>query len=183
MTTLYSAFQNGRILHTGSIAEVALAIKAGLAVDDTAEILTFEIVSGHVLDLNLQGTDTDIAARYGEQDLSEPRGRGRPKLGVVPREVTLLPRHWEWLAAQRGGASVALRRLVDEARKLEGDTRSTKERQEAAYRFMMAMAGNLPNLEEALRSLFAGERYTFETLISGWPEDIRGFAFRLAFAD
>ena len=183
MTTNYTTFQNGRILRTGSIADVALATRAGRDVDETAEFLTFDDISGHVLDLNLQGTDADIAARYGEQDLSEPRGRGRPKLGVVPREVTLLPRHWEWLAAQRGGASVALRRLVDEARKLEGDTRSAKERQEAAYRFMMAMAGNLPNLEEALRALFAGERHKFETLISGWPEDIRGFAFRLAFAD
>jgi uncharacterized protein len=183
MTTLYSAFQNGRILRHGSIAEVALAIRESMAVDDTSEILTFDDVSGRVLDLNLQGTEADIAVRYGEQDTSEPRGRGRPKLGVVPREVTLLPRHWEWLAAQRGGASVALRRLVDEARKLEGDTRSTKERQEAAYRFMMAMAGNLPNLEEALRALFANDKPGFETLIAGWPEDIRGFALRLAFGD
>lgn len=183
MTALYSAFQNGRILRTGNLSEVALAIKARMTVDDTAEILTFNDESGHVADLNLQGTEADIAARYGTQDLSEPRGRGRPKLGVVPREVTLLPRHWDWLATQRGGASVALRRLVDEARKVEGDTRSTKERQEAAYRFLMAMAGNEPNLEEALRALFANDRPRFETLMQGWPQDIRGFTLRLAFGD
>ena len=183
MTPHYTTFQNGRILRTGSITQVALAIRASMATDENAEILTFDDVSGHVVDLNLQGTDADITARYGDQDVSEPRGRGRPKLGVVPREVTLLPRHWEWLAAQRGGASVALRRLVDEARKSEGDTRSTKERQEAAYRFMMAMAGNQPNLEEALRALFANDKPRFETLTQDWPQDIRGFALRLAFAD
>jgi hypothetical protein len=183
MTALYTTFRNGRILRAGSIIDVALAIRASIAGDETAEILTFNDVSGRVLDLNLQGTDADIVARYGEQDLSETRGRGRPKLGVVPREVTLLPRHWEWLAAQRGGASVALRRLVDEARKLDGDKSTTKERQEAAYRFMMAMAGNLPNLEEALRAFFAGERGKYEALMSGWPEDIRGFSLKLAYAD
>ncbi len=183
MNALYMTFRNGCILRSGSIAEVALAIKASMNADETAEVLTFDGVSGHVLDLNLQGNDADIAARYGELDASKPRGRGRPKLGVVPREITLLPRHWEWLAAQRGGASVALRRLVDEARKAEGDTRSTKERQEAAYRFMMAMAGNQPNLEEALRALFANDQPRFETLTQGWPQDIVAFALRLAFGD
>jgi uncharacterized protein len=183
MTALYTTFRNGRILRSGSITEVALAIRASMDVDQTAEILTFDDVSGRVLDLNLQGTEADIDARYGEQDASEPRGRGRPKLGVVPREVTLLPRHWEWLAAQRGGASVALRRLVDEARKADGDKPNTKERQEAAYRFMMAMAGNLPNLEDALRAFFAGERGKYEALMSGWPEDIRSFSLKLAYSD
>lgn len=183
MTTNYTTFQNGRILRTGSIADVALATRAGMDVDETAEFLTFDDISARVLDLNLQGTEADIAARYGEQDTSETRGRGRPKLGVVPREVTLLPRHWEWLASQRGGASVALRRLVDEARKAQSDNPNPKERQEAAYRFMMAMAGNQTHLEEALRALFANDRQGLETLTHDWPQDIRAFALRLAFGD
>lgn len=181
MTKIYSTFAGERILASGSPADVAMAVKAAL--QSNATVLTFDNATARVVDLDLRGSDDEIAQRYADTNVPAPRGRGRPKLGVVPREVTLLPRHWEWLAAQRGGASVALRRLVDEARKLEGDTRSTKERQEGAYSFMMAMAGNLPNLEEALRALFANERSKFETLISGWPDDIRGFAFRLAFAD
>lgn len=183
MTTIYTTFRNGHILHTGSIAEVALAIKAEMDIDERAEFLTFDDVSARVLDLNLQGTKADIAARYSEQDTGDTRGRGRPKLGVVPREVTLLPRHWEWLASQRGGASVALRRLVDEARKAQGDNPNPKERQEAAYRFMMAIAGNQSHLEEALRALFANDRQKFETLTQDWPQDIRAFALRLAFGD
>ncbi len=75
---------------------------------------------------------------------AEPRGRGRPKLGVVAREVTLLPRHWDWLNAQPGGASVALRKLVEQARRANGDADRARAAREAAYHFMSAMAGDLP---------------------------------------
>ena len=76
---------------------------------------------------------------------------------MVAREVTLLPRHWEWLAQQSGGASVALRRLVDQARRGTEDKDRIRRAQEAAYRFMSAMAGNRPNFEDAIRALFAGD--------------------------
>ena len=100
---------------------------------------------------------------------------------MVGREVTLLPRHLEWLAAQPGGASVALRKLVDEARKTGGPAQALRSAQEAAYRFMSAMAGNLPAFEEAIRALFANDRVRFEQEISNWPEDIRAYALRLAY--
>jgi hypothetical protein len=114
---------------------------------------------------------------------SEPRGRGRPKLGVVAREVTLLPRHWEWLAAQPGGASVALRKLVEEARKANGDRDRHRTARDAAYHFMSAMAGNLPNFEEASRALFADDRRRFTSLIAAWPADIRDHVVKLAYGD
>src|SRR5262249_44105045 len=109
-----------------------------------------------------------------------PRGRGRPKLGVVAREVTLLPRHWDWLGAQPGGASVGLRRLVDSARHARESRERVRAAQEAAHRFMNALAGNLPNYEEALRALYAGERNRFETAYAAWPEDVREYTRELA---
>jgi len=107
-----------------------------------------------------------------------PRGRGRPKLGVTAREVTLLPRHWDWLATQPGGASVALRRLVETARR--SDAARARAAQEAAYRFINAIAGNLPEHEEALRALFANDLDGFAQRIAAWPVDVRGYALKLA---
>lgn len=107
-----------------------------------------------------------------------PRGRGRPKLGVTAREVTLLPRHWDWLAAQPGGASVALRRLVETARR--SDAARARAAQEAVYRFINAIAGNQPGHEEALRALFANDLGGFAQRIAAWPADVRAYALKLA---
>jgi hypothetical protein len=103
---------------------------------------------------------------------------GRPRLGVVGREVSLLPRHWEWLEQQPSGISAALRRLVDEARKREPGKQKARALREAASRFMTAMAGDLPGFEEASRALFAGEERRFERLVRGWPADVRKHALR-----
>ena len=130
--------------------------------------------------------DFDLRALESPQSpepQNEPRGRGRPRLGVVAREVTLLPSHWDWLNAQPGGASVALRKLVDAARRTSGDRDRVRAAQESTYRFISAIAGNLPGFEEATRALFAYDRRRFGDLISGWPQDIRDYAIRLAFAD
>ena len=112
-----------------------------------------------------------------------PRGRGRPKLGVVAREVTLLPRHWEWLNAQPGGASVALRKLIDESRRASGDRDRLRAARDAAYHFMSAMAGDFAHFEEASRALFADDKRRFAELIAGWPADIRDHIVRLAYSD
>ena len=113
---------------------------------------------------------------------TNPTGRGRPKLGVVPREVTLLPRHWEWLTRQPGGASVALRKLVEEARRTHAEQDLRRQSQSAAYKFMTAMAGDRPGYEEAVRALFAGKRVRFELEIERWPVDVRSHALKLAAA-
>ena len=136
-------------------------------------MLVFDDATGRAVDIDPRGID----------DVLEPRGRGRPRLGVVAREVTLLPRHWDWLNSQPGGASVALRRLVDEARRTSGDRDRVRAAQEAAYHFMSAMAGNLPGFEEAARALFAYDRRRFADLIAEWPPDVRDHVVKLAFAD
>ena len=112
--------------------------------------------------------------------LSRRAPRGAPDCGVVGREVTLLPRHWEWLSAQPGGASVALRKLVEQARRENAGRDRARRSQEVAFRFMSAMAGNMAGFEEASRALFAGGRERFEGLTAPWPPDVRDYAARLA---
>ncbi|RJF77182.1 DUF2239 family protein [Rhodopseudomonas palustris] len=181
----YVAFRGERLLAEGELRSVVAAIKP-LVDRGEAGVLVFDCASQQV-DFDLRGSLADALARLPADPLSSepvdggvPRGRGRPKLGVVAREVTLLPRHWEWLGRQRGGASVALRRLVDEARRTSADTDRLRAAQEAAHRFMTVMAGDRPDYEEAARALFAGERDKFARCTQAWPADIRDHARRLA---
>ncbi len=177
-----AAFDGVRRIAAGPLSEVALAVKAALAAGAAGPVLTFDDASGAVVDLDLRGSDAEIVARLcGGEDATPPRGRGRPKLGVVAREVTLLPRHWEWLAAQSGSASVALRRLVDEARRADGGATEARLAKAAANRFLTAIAGDLPGFEAAARALFAGDRAAFAARIAAWPEDVRAHGLRLAF--
>ena len=183
----FTAFEGHRRLVSGLLNEVALAVKR--AEQHAAErVAIFSDATGRAIDLDLRGSDDEIVARLPaapgpepEAAPSEPRGRGRPKLGVVAREVTLLPRHWEWLNAQPGGASVALRKLVETARRANGDKDRSRAARDAAYHFMSAMAGNLPNFEEASRALFAEDRQRLASLIAAWPDDISDHIARLAF--
>lgn len=182
-----TAFAGHRLLRSGPLPEVALAVKDVAGRGGAEPVLVFDDASGRVVDLDLRGTAADIVGRLTPPPMdpavpqAAPRGRGRPRLGVVAREVTLLPRHWEWLAAQPGGASVVLRKLVDEARRKGGSEQARRAAQEAAYRVMSALAGDLPGFEEATRALFADDRARFEQQMARWPADIRTYAIRLAF--
>jgi len=182
----HTAFHETNRIAGGPLAAVALAVKAALTADPTAAILVFDDATGKVVDLDLRGDAAEIAARYaprsGEATAAAddaPRGRGRPKLGVVAREVTLLPRHWDWLALQPGGASQALRRLVDEARKSDGGRSQARAAHERAYAFIAAMAGDREGFEEASRALFAGDDARFAEHSRSWPADIRAYAQQL----
>jgi uncharacterized protein len=186
-----TAFKGDTMLSSGPLIEVALAVKTAAEQDATPAILVFEDETGHAVDFDLRGSKADIIARLTRpqkkpppprEKPSEARGRGRPKLGVIAREVTLLPRHWDWLAAQPGGASVALRKLVEDARRNGGDKQKRRASQDAAYGFMSAMAGNRPGYEEAIRALYAGDRPRFEQCIAGWPVDVKNHAVKLASA-
>jgi len=177
-TSFCAAFDGHRLLAAGARLDVALAMKRALGAGAAGPLLAFDDTTGAVIDFDLSGADADIAARLAEPE-PEPRGRGRPKLGVVAREVTLLPRHWEWLAAQPGGASVALRRLVDDARRADGGTTRARQAVGAAYRFLQAIAGDFPGFEEASRALFAGDREGFAERIADWPPDVVTHASRL----
>jgi len=186
----YIAFDGDRRIATGDLREVARAAREVLDRRKHAAILIFDAVTSGPIDIDFRGTTADVGARLpatasmpaGEEDAapSAPRGPGRPKLGVVAREVTLLPRHWDWLAQQPGGASVALRKLVEAARRTGEDGHRVRRAQEAAYRFMSAMAGNKPHYEDAIRALFANDPVHFEKLIAAWPADLRDHALNLA---
>ena len=185
----YVAFDGDRRIGAGSLRDVAGAARAALDRDHLASILIFESGSSALVDVDLRGSVEDVLSRIPpapaqpvDEDaaVTVPRGPGRPKLGVVAREITLLPRHWDWLAQQKGGASVAIRRLVDEARRVNEDRDLIRLGQEAAYRFMSAISGNRPHFEEAIRALFAPDRARFEKLIADWPDDVRDHATMLA---
>lgn len=172
------AFHGHRKIATGAPLDVAQALAAAGADPNANGFLVFQHESGRPVDLDLSGGTDAIIARYGETTPA-PRGRGRPKLGVTPREITLLPRHWEWLATQRGGASATIRRLVDEARKREAAHGMTPGQRDAAYRFLSIIAGDLPGFEEATRALYSGELADFAAKIADWPVDIRDHALGL----
>jgi hypothetical protein len=163
-----TAFQGMRKIASGTRAEVALSVKR--AGDTGQAILIFDDATGKQVEFDLRGSDAEVLARLGQ---SEPRKPGRPKLGVTAREVTLLPRHWDWLNSQPGGASVTLRKLVDTARSETSGREQKRRAQEVADRFMLVMAGNEPHYEEAARALYAGNYQRFTELTEGWPQDIR----------
>lgn len=179
----FTAFVGFRCVATGDLAAVARAVAAESPPQGT--VVIFADADGRPVDLDLR----DGAARAMADHLArttptfEPPskpGRGRPRLGVVAREVTLLPRHWDWLAGQPGGASAALRRLVEEARRTnEGPDRS-RHAQEALYRVMSALAGDAPGFEDAARALFARDDARFDAAISAWPVDVAAYLHRLA---
>lgn len=184
----YVAFEGDRRIGSGSLRDVARAAREALDRHQDASILVFESGTSAPVDIDLRGAVDDVLARIPpaktpadeETVVAAPRGPGRPKLGVVAREITLLPRHWDWLAQQKGGASVAIRKLVDEARRVNEDGDRIRLGQEAAYRFMAVMAGNRPHYEEAIRALFAGDPRRFEKLIAEWPADVRDHTAKLA---
>jgi uncharacterized protein len=171
-----TAFFGSRLVAAGPVSEVASTVREGLEREPAATVLILDDETARQVELDLRGTPAEVGARYREA----PRAPGRPKLGVVAREVTLLPRHWEWLAGQPGGASVALRKLIDEARWTHSARDRVRRAQESAYRFMATMAGNEPGFEEATRALFARDPDRFAEHTQSWPGDVRAYATRLA---
>lgn len=175
---IYTAFLNGKRLASGPLHVVAVAVlRAQLTHHDHP--LVFSNATGQSADLDLRGGEQAVAARYAvAAAIPAPKVRGRPKLGVVAREVTLLPEHWDWLAAQPGGASVALRKLVHEARR--GDQDQTRGARDRAYHAMSALAGDLAGFEEAARALFAGDHERLVAQMAAWPDDVRAYVLQLA---
>lgn len=181
----YTAFAGTRRFASGELRRVALEVKDAIERGNSDLVLIFDDATGEQIDVDIRGTEEDVLRRLsreaseaapadvGDAGGQPPRGPGRPRLGVIAREVTLLPRHWEWLNGQPGGASVALRRLVEEARKANEGRDRARSAHEAIYRFMAAMGGNLPGFEEASRALFADQSERVEELIHDWPDDIR----------
>lgn len=188
----WTAFAGHRRLASGPPADVAIAARHASARGGSDLVLIFDDRTGRIVDVDMRGTDEEVRARIGASHPAAavdapgdppdaPRRRGRPRLGVVAREVTLLPRHWDWLNAQPGGASVALRRLVEEARRATAAGDEARRARDAAYHVMHALAGDLPAFEEASRALFAHDASRFRRLVAKWPRDVRTHLVELAF--
>ena len=165
----YTAFKGPHVLAQGSLGEASKAALEMQRKEPHASVLVFDDDSGQVVDL--------VESRPARDS---SRGPGRPKLGVIAREVTLLPRHWDWLNEQPGGASVALRKLVEDARRNRAGINRVRAAQESVYKFLSALAGNESGFEEALRALYRGDQKRFDSLIKSWPGDIPAYARRLA---
>ena len=173
------AFAGSRRIARGPVAEALTAIHASAAAGEGP--LVFDLADGRVVDLDLRGDAGEARARLAPAEAAVgKRGPGRPKLGVTAKEVTLLPRHWDWLAAQPGGASVALRKLIEAQMKAGEGPERARRAKERAYRLMTAMAGDLPRYEEATRMLFAGDWTAFDAAVEGWPEGVRETAREMA---
>ena len=181
----WTVFQGTKRIAAGALAEAILAAKAAIDGGSTEAVMVLDDLTAERVEVDFRSDIDLILARLPKPAPTKPapdapRGRGRPKIGVVAREVTLLPRHWEWLGRQPGGASVALRKLVEEARHTHRHRDRVRQSQEATYRFMSIMAGDSAGFEEATRALFAGNHARFDALTGGWPTDIRDHAQRLA---
>jgi uncharacterized protein len=178
MENTYTAFDGSKLLSKGSLDEVVLKIKKRLGKEENNPYLIFSDDTGQTIDFNFRGTEKDVQKRL-EVFITEKTtrditaGPGRPKLGVVSREISLLPRQWEWLSTQPGGASSTLRKLVEEAKKKHSLIHPSKQAQERTYKFMSIMAGDLVGYEEALRALYKKERKIFLSYIEAWPADLR----------
>ena len=182
-----TAFSGPQRIASGELRHVAMKAKQAFDLHPDRPVLVFDDADGRAVEVPLELPAADLLRLLAQPQLAAstdaapaPRRPGRPKLGVVAREITLLPRHWDWLAAQPGGASVALRRLVEDARKVSSGDDRRRAAQEATFRFMQAMAGDLPGFEEASRALFAGDVARFEEHVARWADDVRDHATWLA---
>ena len=173
----YAAFAGVRRVAAGTLRNVLPILKQRFDKNDSDSVLVFEVETGRQVDFDLRGSLEEVLERA---DPPPPRGPGRPKLGVTSREVSLLPRQWDWLEQQPSGISAALRRLVETAIKDQPGKERARRIRAALSGFLSSMAGDRPNYEEACRALFAGDSDRFEKLVRRWPKDIRDFAVREA---
>ena len=173
----FTVFLGNRCLLTAPLRETLILTKVRFDRDPGENTLIFEDRTGRQVDFDLRGPLVQVLARATPEVIKA--GPGRPKLGVVSREISLMPRHWEWLEQQPNGISAAVRRLVEEARKRDPGGEEARIARENTYRFMSAVAGDLPSFEEAARALFAKDHEHFAEIIAGWPVDIRTQLLRL----
>ena len=183
VTESFTAFSGQRQIASGALLQVAQAAFTAAALGD-AMILILDDLTGSPVELDLRHSAEQAVAGYQtrvsqQEPVTVRPGRGRPKLGVIAREVTLLPRHWDWLAGQPGGASAALRRLVEDARRAAAGPDRIREGQQGLYRAMSVLAGDLPAFEEATRALFANDVPRLTTIFEAWPTDIASYLRRL----
>ena len=178
-----TAFIDSKKIASGDLKEVATRVKKHLQSHAHSNLLIFDDLTSQPIELDLRGTLEATLKRIEALTPSEEEkktGPGRPKLGVISKEVTLLPQQWDWLASQPGGASVTLRKLIEDARKKNFAKDQIRQAQDAAYKFMTVMAGDLQDYEEALRAFYAKDHEKFKLMIKSWPKDVRDHTLKLA---
>lgn len=178
--TLFGDFRHE--LYRGPDAAAMLAAgQVAVQRGGVSALVVFDDATGAMTDLDLGESPAELEARLGltPAPTEPPGGPGRPKLGVVSREVSLLPRHWEWLNGQSGGASAALRRLVEEARKQSQDADRQRVARDGLYRVMSRLAGDRPGFEEAARALYAGQLQAVGAWAVAQPDGIGTYLVRL----
>jgi hypothetical protein len=180
----YTAFGGATRLFRGTFQEVVLKVKERLGRAENSSVLIFSDNTGKTMDFNFHGSVKDVLKRLeiyvSKRECGPISGPGRPKLGVISREISLLPRHWEWLASQPGGASSTIRKLIEEAKRRSSTHISVKQVQERVYRFMSVIAGDMQGYEEALRALYKTDHKNFLLYIQDWPADVRNHAIEMA---
>ncbi|MBX3041139.1 MAG: DUF2239 family protein [Bdellovibrionaceae bacterium] len=180
----YTAFATDKKIADGEILDVAIKVKKFMnRKEGKTTVLIFDDQTGDQIEVDFRGDVDSVKERLESllaSQLGKKPGPGRPRLGVVAKEITLLPEHWEWLGIQPGGASVTLRRLIEEAKKKNVSRDQIRQAQDRTYKFMTVMAGDLPDYEEALRALYAGDAKSFQTRLSSWPKDIQEHTRKLA---
>lgn len=183
-SNIYTAFEGTKLLFQGDLSQVVLKVKKHLGSSENSTLLIFSDETGKTMDFNFHGSKQDVVKRLEtfttSQEIGPSSGPGRPRLGVVSREVSLLPNHWEWLATQTGGASATLRRLVEEARKKSAQSSSIKQVQERVYRVMSVIMGDYPGYEEALRALYKRDLKAFQIKTEDWPRDVREYLAKIS---
>ncbi len=190
-TTFFTVFLDQKMLIRGNLSASVLAAAKAKMDDNHSRVVIYNDSSGKPIDVELQGSTEDIIKNiegnpalhqymiHPEKQAKKPKKRGRPKLGVTSKEISLLPRHWQWLARQKGSPSATLRRLIDESRKANMGRELVEQSRDAVHAFMWDMCGNFVNFEEATRYLFRNDFVTFYEKISTWPNDIKEHVRRL----
>lgn len=190
-TPAWIAFDGTTKISHAAPNQVAIDVKTYVDAHPLSNVLVFDATTSQQLDMDAPGSllaalhSLPISQLTAESDSSTQEANptksvGRPKLGVTAKEVTLLPRHWDWLTKQPGGASVALRKLVEQAQRANKDIDRMRVARDAAYKFMNAMAGNEAGFEEATRALFAGNLSALRDVTEAWPKDVREHGLSLA---
>ena len=172
-TLTHVAFAGPRQIAAGALTDVLPVLKQRFDQDTSDMVLVFEVETGRQVEFDLRGSPREVLERAVPP---AAQGPGRPRLGVVSREVSLLPRHWDWLEEQPSGASAALRRMVEQAIKHEPGKEHARRIRAALSRFLTAIAGDRPGFEDACRALFAGDTLRFQTVVEKWPRDVREYA-------
>ena len=178
------AFSNNQCVAEGMPEQVVTDLKSLVNQQPESKLIILDAATSRTVEIDFRESPSTILAKQfrpaeptpsvaaDQSERETKRGRGRPKLGVVSKEVTLLPRHWDWLSKQPGGISVALRKLVEEARRGNAEEDQRRSAENSAYRFMTVLAGDAPGYEEAIRSLYAGDLPKLLEIIENWPSDV-----------